>query len=360
MPKCGKIKSGFTLIELLVVIVIIGVLASLTMLALNNARAKSRDAKRVNDIRQISTAVELYYAEYGIYPSSIANAIISADGTKTYMAKTPTNPSPMNDGSCGADNYTYATTSDATDYSLNFCLAYGAGALSPGIGSVSKGGFDTAPGLIGWWKFSDGNSPVIDSSGKSNSGSNNGATWGADSGQYGGGAYTFDGVNDAIATNSNILNNATEFTIAFWTKPLSFGGWKGMIGKGTSDTNVITVQADTGGRIYVDVDNGVSNSFANTGLGVLSVGQWAHVAAVYQGSGATNADRVKVYVNGANLALTFSGTIPTQTATSNAGILYIGQLGYASNFYNGIMDDVRIYSRSLLPEEISALYNFSK
>jgi prepilin-type N-terminal cleavage/methylation domain-containing protein len=63
--KPGK---GFTLIELLVVIAIIGLLATLAVVAFGNARVRARDAKRVSDLRQIATAVELYKDEYGHYP----------------------------------------------------------------------------------------------------------------------------------------------------------------------------------------------------------------------------------------------------------------------------------------------------
>ena len=53
-------KKGFTLIELLVVIAIIGILASVVLASLNSARKKSRDARRVADIKQIQLALELY------------------------------------------------------------------------------------------------------------------------------------------------------------------------------------------------------------------------------------------------------------------------------------------------------------
>ncbi|MEK9195329.1 MAG: prepilin-type N-terminal cleavage/methylation domain-containing protein, partial [Patescibacteria group bacterium] len=53
--------GGFTLIELLVVIAIIGVLASVVLASVNSARAKARDARKIADIRQISTALQLFF-----------------------------------------------------------------------------------------------------------------------------------------------------------------------------------------------------------------------------------------------------------------------------------------------------------
>jgi prepilin-type N-terminal cleavage/methylation domain-containing protein len=69
----GKIftmnKRGFTLIELLVVISIISLLASIATSSLNSARAKGRDALRIQQMLEIQKAIEMYYADHGEYPS---------------------------------------------------------------------------------------------------------------------------------------------------------------------------------------------------------------------------------------------------------------------------------------------------
>jgi prepilin-type N-terminal cleavage/methylation domain-containing protein len=64
-------KKAFTLIELLVVIAVIALLSTLSVVALGGARAKARDARRLSDIKQIQTALEMYLDSSGTYPASL-------------------------------------------------------------------------------------------------------------------------------------------------------------------------------------------------------------------------------------------------------------------------------------------------
>jgi type II secretion system protein G len=115
-------KKGFTLIELLVVIAIIGLLSTLSVVSLNNAREKSRNAKRVSDIKNIQTALELYYNDNSTYPASLTFGTGSiASITGTYMTVIPSNPTPRTDGTCTDTEYIYYRDGAAT-YHIHYCL----------------------------------------------------------------------------------------------------------------------------------------------------------------------------------------------------------------------------------------------
>ena len=169
-----KTQKGFTLIELLVVIAIIGLLASVVLLALNSARQKSRDAKRVADARQIATALELYFNDCGGYPvqsvtlggatrynlatgntgvcasgddASAATeggfrsgAVVS--GSTPFMSQSPQAPTPIdNTGTCNAGNHDYVYTSAAANtFTLSFCLGAQTGGLPIGARTIGPAG----------------------------------------------------------------------------------------------------------------------------------------------------------------------------------------------------------------------------
>jgi len=65
-----KNQKGFTLLEILVVTVIIGILASFTTANLMGGVPRARDTQRKNDLKQLQTALQLYYADNNQYPPS--------------------------------------------------------------------------------------------------------------------------------------------------------------------------------------------------------------------------------------------------------------------------------------------------
>lgn len=123
MKKKSGIR-GFTLIELLVVIAIIGVLASIVLASLNSARRKSRDARRITDLKQIQLALELYFDAQSPpqYPVATATCdatnargleVLSAGG---YIPQVPRDPQ----GGCY--QYTSNGSGTRTTYHLGATL----------------------------------------------------------------------------------------------------------------------------------------------------------------------------------------------------------------------------------------------
>lgn len=126
-----RVIKGFTLIELLVVISIIGILTTLVAANLNSARSRARDAQRKSDLRNIATALRLYYNDYGAYPRSSSGNIkgclsggasnctwgqpwTAGSGPTTYMATLPDDP-------LSSQGYYYTWISN-NSYTIAACL----------------------------------------------------------------------------------------------------------------------------------------------------------------------------------------------------------------------------------------------
>jgi type II secretion system protein G len=110
-----KIKKnlGFTLIELLVVITILGLLSTVGLGSFRSSQIKGRDAQRKHDLGQIQKALEMYFNDYGKYPSTgelPAGGVEWEDAQGTlYMKSVPGDPR--------GGSYCYES-SDGTYYKL--------------------------------------------------------------------------------------------------------------------------------------------------------------------------------------------------------------------------------------------------
>lgn len=143
-------KKGFTLIELLVVIAIIGLLSTLAVVALGNARQKARDARRLSDLKQLQTALELFYTDQTAYPSGSGSlgagslACLNASGFAAagcgspYMGQVPSDPV-----NTGTNVYTY--TGSSSTYSVTAVLETTMSNLNGQVTLSPSGIADTSP-----------------------------------------------------------------------------------------------------------------------------------------------------------------------------------------------------------------------
>lgn len=128
---------GFTLVELLVVIAVLAVIVTWATVSFTSSRSKARDTQRVHDIKEIQTALEMYYSRHQYYPTAItAGQALAANGV-TYLDVVPANPSPRTDGDCPDSEYKYSGS--GSNYVLSFCLGSGSGAVASGTNHCSNG-----------------------------------------------------------------------------------------------------------------------------------------------------------------------------------------------------------------------------
>ena len=201
-------------------------------------------------------------------------------------------------------------------------------------------------GLVGAWGFSEGSgATTADASGNGNTASLlNGPSWVA--GKYGRG-LSFDGVNDnlSVANSSSLNVSGSALTISMWLNPATITGDSVLLGK-FWNARMTSPYYQYG----VELSGGRPQFLIGTASGLVGVGsdtavvlnQWSHLAIVFNGS------LVQFYVNG-NLV---SSKSLNATMTARGMTLRMGADADPWQFYRGVLDNVRIYNRTLATSEI--------
>ena len=316
--------KAFTLIELLVVIAIIGLLATLSVLALQNARINSRDAKRLADVKQLRSALELYYNDAGHYPtadefnSGKIEYYTPGVGTSTYMMQIPSAPTPA-DGSCSnAENtYTYLPDANGSTYVLNFCIA-------KNNGDLPNGKLIAHPGGLSWSGQGSGNTGGTSSNGFE-------VVFGGSGYQYissiqptSDGAYVVVGETDTNGTDVYVakLNSSGSLNTSFGS------GGTIAIGDSAYQTAYSVQSTSDGGYVVAgetDINGGDVYVAKITSSGSLDTGFGAGGIITIGGSGSQQGISIETTSDG--------GYIVVGTTTSNNGDMYIVKLNA-----NGSMD----------------------
>jgi hypothetical protein len=203
--------------------------------------------------------------------------------------------------------------------------------------------YNAQSGLVAAYSFNAGSGRVVDdSSGNSNNGSITGATWTAP-GRFGG-ALSFDGDRDWVTVNdANSLDLTTGMTLEAWVYPtIAPSAWRTVIAKEQPAALVYFLHASsTGGNrpatgIYVV---GEQDLFGNTQL---IANTWTHLAATYDGV------TQRLFINGVQVA----SRPQTGAIQTSAGPVVIGGNAVWGEFFQGLIDEVRIYNRVLSQAEI--------
>ena len=160
------------------------------------------------------------------------------------------------------------------------------------------------------------------------------------------GAYDFDGVDDYIGIDDHVsLKGFSELTISFWINPEN-SQTAGIIDKNRfAEWNVHL----TSNQVRFEGENTGSSTIRFTSNNAISSNQWTHVVVLYNGS------IKKIYFGGIEQAITINDNAVGDIFSSTNPI-YIGKMNDGYNF-NGSIDEVKIYNRSLSAEQISAIYS---
>ena len=176
---------------------------------------------------------------------------------------------------------------------------------------------------------------------------------------YGVGEFDLAGVFNGSSSkidlpNLGISGSATR-TISAWINVNSLSGNRTIFQYGNASANNrfgFAIESTTG-KLYVeyygrDVITTTNQITANT---------WFHVAATYNGGVIQTATNTKIYVNGSEVTTTTTGTATgvTNTADSNYGVGY--RRASSSQYFNGSIDQVRIFNKALNSTEVTTLYN---
>ncbi len=170
-------------------------------------------------------------------------------------------------------------------------------------------------------------------------------------------AYFFDGINDEITIDSELFSSEV-FTVSAWVKTNQLNKWSAIVAYGESfDTDSMQYS------LFIDDNNQYLSWFEDRGdnsndenyaysTTQANLNEWNFVVALRDTSG-----NFRIYINGI-LESTETNTLPPVRINHFLSIGFRTNSGnIRQDYFNGSIDDVRVYNRALSQEEITALYN---
>jgi RHS repeat-associated protein len=203
---------------------------------------------------------------------------------------------------------------------------------------------EPGPEPVAAYDFEEGEGEVAHDAAGSHDGEVEG-TW-TEAGKYGG-ALDFNGAGDRVKIpDHNELDFTSAFTLEAWVRPEKYREWASLFSKaGASepDYSFLVYSGHSSGPPEAYVRNSKGEEAQAEGEEALPLNTWSHVTATSDG------EDLRIYVDG-----DLVDTQPAVTAVANSHPIRIGGLWDWWEFFDGKIDEVRLYDEALDEEEIEA------
>jgi PKD repeat protein len=216
------------------------------------------------------------------------------------------------------------------------------GAASKTATNAIAVGASSSTGLVAAYGFDEGTGTTVkDRSPYGNTGTISSATW-VTTGRFGR-ALSFNGSSSWITVNdANSLDLTTGMTIEAWVYPIALSGWRSVIMKESTNDEVYSLYANVPQVAIV-----TSEGLVNVSTSSLPLNRWTHLAGTYDGA------TQRLYVNGVQVA----SKSRTGAMAASTRPLRIGGDSLWGEYFQGLIDEVRIYNRALTATQIQADMN---
>ncbi len=410
------LRNSFTLIELLVVLAIVAILSVVVIMTLNPSELlkQARDSNRLSDLSTLNTALSAYSADVSggfmgtssiVYvsipdtsptcdnlglPTSTGSGFTyrcvtsqnlkRADGTGwipvdftqiSFGAPISSLPvDPVNTTTTG-NYYTYVSggsfiltaipesQKQKTALSSSPNISNYPGVIAMG-NNLSLSPLYNPSGLVGYWNFDDGAGTVAkDSSGNGNNGTlMNSPAWQTASNCKVAGCLYFNGTNNSVrvSTAASLQMGTSSMTVNFLINSASWADFRVILGAPSVGGSTGYGIGQHSNPLYTnyDVYGSTGGVQAFTTANLITANRWNNVTVVFSLSD----NVIKTYKDGIQMD---SRAISAPGNVQNANqYIFIGSYLGASQFFQGYLDDFRVYNRALSVAEILALYNATR
>ncbi|MFT4867984.1 MAG: hypothetical protein ACI9LV_000597 [Candidatus Nanohaloarchaea archaeon] len=302
------------------------------------------------DATNTINSTNIWYHVVGVFDNDNNNRFIFINGKKegaiTSDSGTPTTDSGnIYLGASGSGNNLIGEIDDVRIYDRAL-KDWEVKAIYRGYNDLATPPGKEDPDAVSKYKFDDKiSSGAVDS-------------WGSNDGTITAGIYSndairgksmnFGGSDEYVDIGNFGFDSSTSFTWSLWAKPEDTNNAP-VMGRYDGSDDLVQFYYVTDDRWIFRLGH-VGGNDHNVAGGKPNVGSWDHIVGMYDPAGPTS----QIYVNG-ELVDRQTGTID-DFATSNP--IYIGGRGGSTSFFNGLIDDVRIYNRTLTPHEVQQLYQW--